>query len=466
MKRFVRAGALATALATEAAAGVTTSPGYIYSPLLLSDLTQSCVQAGPGGTFVGRGPGFTGNGQSVVLVSESGSERVVASGFNSIGDCAYDREGDVLYVTDNALEIPGALSGDTVFAIASASSAPGVTAAGNELAAAGALPFAAGVALDAAGGVLVSSSVGSGAGGVTRVADGVVTPLVAGLDFAAGLAIDADGDLLVAETLDDFSTRVTRWSATGALLDVVAGPGFDFGSYDLDFDVDGRLIVTGAFEGSVLAMDPVGGATAALVDGLSFATGVDVDAFTGRLNLLSSTFVPTDEDRTLHRFVRKDRLIPGRDSAKRECVSELYGAELVAKKPGKKPKVAICRDGAACDGDGAANDECVFPLGVCFNVVDDRFPECTSGDVSLLVVKKQKPRNESIDALVADVQSDVPVAGERCYFTDGFRVPLKFTGKGVRKEGKGKLKLKTRAMGATKEVKDTDKLKMVCRPAA
>lgn len=450
--------------ATSAGAAVTTGPAYIYSTLLLGDLTQSCVQAGPGGTFVGRGPGFTGNGQSVVLVSESGAESLVASGFNSIGDCAYDPVIDTLYVTDNSLEAPGAVTGDTVFAIAAASSAPGVTAAGTEVVIAGSLSFASGVALDAAGAVFVTSSAGGGAGRLDEVAPGVITPLVAGLDFAAGVAFDANGDVLVAESLDDFTTRVTRWSPAGALLDVVAGPGFDFGSIDADLDVDGRLLVTGAFGGPVVSMNVTDGSTLTLVDGLTFATGVDVDPFTGRVNLLSSTFVPTDEDLSVHRLIRKDRLVPGKGSAKTECVGEIYGVELVPAKPGKPAKKAICIDGAACDGDGAVNDECVFPIGSCFNVADAAFPDCSSSEVSVFAVKKQKPADPSIDAFAAAVQAAIPLIGEQCLFSDGFRVPVKITNKGTKKDGKGTLKLQAIGLGA-KALKDTDAVKMICRPA-
>lgn len=466
--RFIALVASATGVivvAGGAAAQVSTGPGYIYVPLLTSDLTQSCVQAGLGGTFVGQGPGFTPGGQRVVLIGESGVESVVATGFNSISDCAYDAATDTLYVTDNSGELGGAVTGDTVFAIAAASSAPGATAAGNELVVAGSLPFAAGVALDAAGDVYVSSSGGAGTGSVVKVDAGTLTPIIVGLDFASGMAFDAAGELLVAETLDSFESRVTRWDATGVFLDEVAGPSFTFGSYDAAFDGEARLIVTGAFGGNVVSMDATDGSTSPLASGLTFATGVDVDAFTGRVSILSSTFVPTDEDRSVHRLVDKSRLVAGKGPDATECMSELYGVELVPLAPEKPAKHAVCVDGAACDADGVANDLCVFPIGVCLNVVDSRFPECASADVAAVTVKKSKPVSMEMAALAAAIQTDAPLVNELCYFSDGMLVPVKITRQGERKDGKGMLKLQAVGSGA-KPITDTDAIKLVCRPPA
>src|SRR4029453_2081384 len=70
----------AAAPAAAAGAVVTAPAGYIYSTQLLSNLTQNCIAAGPGGTFVGIGKGFTPNAGSIVLAKESGELRLVASG--------------------------------------------------------------------------------------------------------------------------------------------------------------------------------------------------------------------------------------------------------------------------------------------------------------------------------------------------------------------------------------------------
>src|SRR5215471_8510908 len=108
--RGLAAAALTALMATAVSAAVTPPAGYIYTTQLLGSVTSSCVEAGPGGTFVGIGP-FTANSQAIVLAKESGEVRLVAIGFNAIGDCAYDRDADVLYITDNGGNFSGALTG-------------------------------------------------------------------------------------------------------------------------------------------------------------------------------------------------------------------------------------------------------------------------------------------------------------------------------------------------------------------
>ena len=464
--RIIGAAALSAALgASHALAAVVPDAAYIYSPLLLSDLTQSCVQAAPNGTFVGRGPGFTGNGQSVVLVTEDGTENVVASGFNSISDCKYDPATDTLYVTDNALEASGSVTGDTVFALADASTAPASTALGNEMVAAGSIAFAGGVAIDASGDVYVGNAVGGNAGSVQKISGGSLVPFIAtGLDFVGGLAFDGTGNMLAAESLDSFDAQVTRYTSAGAFVEIVAGPGFTFGSYDADFNLDGNLLVTGAFGGDVVSMDSAG-ATTPFASGLTFATGVDVDPFTGRVNILSSTFIPNDEDRSIHRFVAKERLVPGTGSTKSECTSEVYGIELVPAKPGKPAKHAICVDGEACDADGVVNDVCTFPIGICVGVDDERFDDCTPSGMTGFTLIKSKPESAALSALAATVQAATPLTVESCFFSDGVQVPVTITGSGARKDGKAKFKVQALGGGA-KPPKDTDNVKLVCSPPA
>ena len=207
-------------------------PGYIYSRHVMASLTQSCLAPAPGGSFVGIGQGFTANAQAVVLAKESGELRLVAFGFNSIADCAYDRTRDVLYVSDNAGEdeLPGATTGDTVFAIPSASTATGLPAASLALLPAGALPAAASLAVDGNGDLLVGDAAGGTAGTVSRIdvdlgPPAMAMPFAGGFAFTGGLAVDAaSGDVWVAETLSSppFQSQIRRFDASGTSLGVFA----------------------------------------------------------------------------------------------------------------------------------------------------------------------------------------------------------------------------------------------------
>ena len=454
--------------ALPAAAQTVTAPGYVHSFITLSDTTQSCVAVAPGGTFVGRGPGFTANAQVVVLVTESGGERVVASGFNSISDCAYDAATDVLYVTDNSYEASGALTGDTVFAIPTASSATSLSAVGHELAAKGSIPSAASVVVSANGDVYVSDSVGGGAGSVRRFAAGALSSFIAGgLDFAAGLAFESGGTLLVAETLDSFAAQISRYDANGTLLGVVSGPSSDHGSYDLAFGYDGRVLVTGAFAGPVAAVDTVTGSSEPIADGFTFATAVDVNSFTGRVELVSSSFVGAEEDFRLHRLTPVAKLSPlgGTDASggKRECLSELYGIDPALDGHGKPGKSAYCVDGAACDADGTVNGSCTFPIGICLNVSDSRLPACVSSAAVSFDLKKAKPESAALSTMAAAITAALPIQGAQCFFSDGVVVPLRVTGKGGLKPGKQLVKTKTKSVDPL-PMADVDVAKLVCLP--
>jgi len=454
----------ASILATAASAVVTPPPGYIYSTQLLSNRTQSCIAVGPGGTFVGIGPGFTANAQSIVLAKESGELRLVASGFNSIADCAYDAAADILYVTDNAdnddfgISSPfGAQTGDTVFAIASASTASGLSAPGLELLPPDSIEAAASVAIEAGGNIFVSDATGGGNGSVIKIVGSTPSPFVSGFDFTGGLAFNpANGNLFVAQNLSTFDNRIDQFTAAGVPVLPIpfAGPSFAFGSYDLAFNLDGRLLVTGVFGGNVVSFNPSDSTSTPFVSGLNFASGVTVDLFTGRVQFLSSTFapIPADEDKSLHRFTPIDELTAGRGLSKRECLHEAYGLELV-------DGTAVCTDGAACDADGTVNDACLFPIGFCLNVADPDFSDCNAGHLVAVTISAS-PVSAAIAATSAKVISALPITTSNCFFSDGYYVPVKITGTG-KKTGKGKVKVKATAADGRK---DTDTLKMECEP--
>jgi hypothetical protein len=459
---FTLAGALA--LATAASAVVTPPTGYIYSTQLLGNLTQSCVAAGLGGTFVGVGPTFTPNAQSIVLAKESGDLRLVASGFNSIGDCAYDSVADVLYVSDNAdnadfmiVSSIGALSGDTVFAIPSASTASGLSAPGLELLPPDSVPLASSVAVDASGDLFVTESNGGGTGSVLKIVGTTPSVFAPGFDFTGGIAINpANGNVFVAQSLATFDSQIDQFTAAGAPVPPVpfAGPGFGFGSYDMVFN-DGRLLVTGAFAGDVVSFNPADSSSTPFVSGLNFATGVTVDPFTGRVQFLSATFPVSDENKSLHRFTPVDQLFAGPGADTKECLHEAYGLQIVDGQ-------GDCVDGAACDGDGVVNDACIFPVGFCLNVDDSALTACDNGSDVTEVAISAKPASAAIAAAAAQVSGALPLTGSSCFFSDGYYVPVKITGSGAKKDGKGKLKIQVTAADGRK---DSDTMKLVCHPA-
>src|SRR4029078_202670 len=151
-------------------------------------------------------------------------------GFSAISDCAYDAATDALYVTDNAdnadLGIStsfagntGAQTGDTVFKVPNASSAEGLSAKGLEVLPANSIEFAAGVAVDAAGDVLVARSVGGPSATVIKITAGPTSStLIPGLALAGGIALaPATGNLFVAENLGlpNFDNDIRQFTPDG-----------------------------------------------------------------------------------------------------------------------------------------------------------------------------------------------------------------------------------------------------------
>ena len=465
----------AIVLASAAAGQVVPPPGYIYDPLLLGAVTQNCVAAGPGGTFVGIGPGFTANAQAVVLAKESGETRLVAFGFSSIGDCFYDRANDVLYVTDNAdnsdLGITtsfgntGAQSGDTVFAVPSASSPAGLAAVGLEVVPTDTIEFASSVVVDSNGDVLVGNAAGGGSGEVLRIdlSGPTLSTFTSGFDFTGGLAVNpTDGNVFVAESLPSFDSQLSEFTPAGAVVSSpLLGPSFGFGSVDLAFNADGSLLSTGVFFGDVVSIDVSAPAFTPFISGLTFAGAISVDPFTRRIEILSSTFTGADEDKSIHRFTPIDGLVRGGGSAKTDCLVELYGIELVPKAPGRPARQAICVDGEACDADGEANDRCLFPVGFCVNVDDPSLPDCNSANPIVAFEASAKPFSASVADTQASAATELPLASSSCLYSDGVTVPVK-----VRPNGKRGGKATVYASAESSDGRtDRDRVTLVCEPA-
>jgi hypothetical protein len=471
LSAFAAALLAGAAFARTAGAVVTGPTGYIYSTQLLGNLTEGCVAAGPGGTFVGIGPSFTANAEAIVLAKESGELRLVAMGFNAISDCAYDAAADALYVTDNAdnadLGITtsfagntGAQTGDTVFKIPDASKAAGLSAKGLELLPANSIEFAAGVAVDAAGDVLVGNSVGGTSGSVLKITAGPMSStLVPGLALTGGIALSpATGNLFVAENLGlpNFDNDIRQYTAAGVPVPPTpfAAPSFAFGSTDLLFNADGRLLASGNFGADVVSFNLADSTSIPFASGLTFASGMTIDPFTHRVQILSSTFTGADEDKSLHRFTPIDQLVAGGGSSKSDCAVELYGLQVVG-------KTAECVDGAPCDADGAVNDSCLFPVGLCFNVADPTLTDCSDADDVTEVALTAKPASAAISTTAAAITAALPISGTTCRFSDGYALPVRQASSG-KKDGKATLKVKSRTGdGRT----DTDVIKLVCKPA-
>jgi len=277
-KRIARAALLCAALAPAGARAVVIAPGYTVTEIALPDFAAGDVVVVGDALFVGAGPGFVGGLQSVLRVDPAGTT-VVAQGFQGLGGFAYDAAHDRLLVSDNALEAPGATTGDTVFAIPAPLGAfpTPLAAAGHELLPAGALPGVADIELDpgdATGGTLLATD--SATNRVLRVAlgTGVVTPLQSTAGYAAGLAADA-ATLWFGEVAFDASFQpVGKVSAvalpgSGTAATLAAGlPG----QYDLELAGDGSLLATAG--GALLRIDPATGQTTTLATGFGFATGL------------------------------------------------------------------------------------------------------------------------------------------------------------------------------------------------
>ena len=459
--RFVAAVLGTAVLGSTALAAVTPPSGYIYTTELLKNLTEGCVAAGPGGTFVGIGPGFTANAEAIVLAKESGELRLVAMGFNSIADCAYDKAADTLYVADNGgpggfSPLSEALTGNTIFAIPSASTASGLSAPGLELLPPLAVPFAASVTVDTSGNVFVSNSAGGGAGSVLKIVGGTSSKFENGFDYAAGVAIDpTTGNVFIAETLGDFvNKQIEKYTPAGAVImpDPFAGPSSSFGSFDLAFNSDGKLLASGS--GGVVAFDPSTGSSSPFITGLTSASGIAVDPITHRVQVLSSTFTGADEDKSLHRFTPIDQLTAGGGSPSSDCIHEAYGLQVT-------DGTATCTDGAPCDADGTVNGSCLFPVGFCFNVADPSLPDCdTSSNVSDVSITA-KPSSTAITDAATRVGALLPLSGSSCVFSDGYAVPIKVAGT-TKKDGQVKIKVKASTADGRS---DSDTFKLVCHPA-
>jgi hypothetical protein len=465
----------ASVLATSARADIVPAPGFIYAAVDLGTFPEGCLQQGPGGLFVTVGPQFsggTGGTRRVVFLAESGATRTVATGLNAVADCVYDRGSDVLYIVDNGLEFSGATVGDTVLAIPDASTATGLDVGDHELVPSGSIATGAGIAIDAAGDLLVADAAGGGNGRVVRLEleGGALADFATGFDFTGGLAVDSDGTVLVAESDGgSFANRILRYTADGSLLETVSGDTYDHGSVDLAFGFDGRPIATGSntiarIDGPATSTPLVTGIEGGF--GAAFGGGLDVDRATGRVVFGASNFDGGIADRSVHMLIPVDGLLPGRGRSESECLAEFYGLRLQASRPGGRARRAICVDGDPCDSDGIADGGCLFPVGFCTAVEDARHSDCSPDAVDGFELLRARPESAAVQAAASALVDGLPGTVPACVFSDGYRLPLRQLASGAARSAKARLKVRAVGRVGGKPLRDADAVVLECLPAS
>lgn len=246
--------------AANGAAAVTAAAGWAAYSIPTPGIVQGSVVRQGDSILVGQGA--FGAGLEQVIRLDGGVATTIATGFNSLGGFALD-DGGTLYVVDNGGNLPGAATGDTVFAISDAlTRTTALPAVGAEVVPAGTLPFAQDVAIDGSD-LIVSDGVGPGAGRVVRVSGGVATTLITALDYTAGVTVDGTR-LMVGNVDGSFVGSLSEYTLAGVFVTEVAS---DLsGIYAHAIDNDGNILITGGvtedFSSSVvIAVAPGGGIT-------------------------------------------------------------------------------------------------------------------------------------------------------------------------------------------------------------
>ena len=266
------------ALATAASAAVVTAPGYLARTIPTPDVVQGGVVRRGDALLVGQGT--FGAGQEWIVRLDGATATVVATGFNSLGGFDVELNGNLL-VVDNGGELPGAVTGDTLFEIPNATRRmDAVTAAGHEVLPPGSIPNAQDV-LVIPETVLVTDAAGPGAGRVLRVSEeGDVDVAIAGLDFLRGLAFAPGGTIFVANVDAALVGAVRRYDYYAFPQGVLAS-GLS-GAFGAAIDADQRtVLVSGGVaedgSGTIVAIAP-DGSVRERARGFGFATDLFFDA--------------------------------------------------------------------------------------------------------------------------------------------------------------------------------------------
>jgi hypothetical protein len=268
---------LLLSVATAAQAAVVTAPGYLARTIPTPDTVQGGVVRRGDALLVGQGA--FGAGRQYIVRLDGATATTVATGFNSLGGFDVELNGNLL-VVDNGGELPGAVTGDTLYEIPNATRRmSAVTAAGHEVLPPGSIPNAQDV-LGIPETVLVTDAVGPGAGRVLRVSEeGDVEVAISGLDFLGGLAFAPGGTIFVVNLDATFRGAILGYDYFGFPRGVVAD-GLS-GAFAAVLDADqATVLVSGGVaadgSGSVIALGP-DGAVRERARGFGFTTDLFFD---------------------------------------------------------------------------------------------------------------------------------------------------------------------------------------------
>src|SRR5262249_25050666 len=243
-----------------AAAATPAASGWAVHSIPTPGTVQGGVVRQGSTIFVGQGA-FGAGLEQVIRLDRSGAT-TIATGFNSLGGFALDAAG-TLFVTDNGGNLPGAATGDTLFAIPDAlTRTTALPALGAEVVPAGSIPFAQDVAI-AGSDLIVADAVGPGAGRVVRISRGQASDLITGLDYTARITVFGTR-LLVGNLEASFVGSLSEYPLAGVLVGPLA-TGLS-GIYADAVDNDGNILITGGFtsdssSSTLVALAPGGGIT-------------------------------------------------------------------------------------------------------------------------------------------------------------------------------------------------------------
>jgi hypothetical protein len=164
-------------------------------------------------------------------------------------------------------------------------------------------------------------------------------------------------------------------------------------------------------------------------------------------------------------------VVGGGGSAKSDCLAVF---DAPATDPPRRPRVVRCKDGDACDADGLVNGRCEFPVSVCANSTAE--PRCTLAGVAAVTVAHSvddgtpgfDPEMQALATRLAFVLEYPEMRMNRC----SVPTPVHVAVDGPLAKGrcrKGRKLIRMTALSTPIEGRaraDTDKLKLVCEPAA